>query len=129
MALMLPLLVGCSDKEPTGPGSDPLIGTWRVTRFEAFGVDAIALGLSMTISFTGAKTYTAQLTDPSGDSCDNGATTCTETGAYTSTSTQITLDPGTDDEVTLAYSIQGITMTFTGNLDGIPVTMVLERQQ
>ena len=126
MVVLLPLAVSCSDSETTGPDSDRLVGTWQVTSFQAFGIDVIQQGMSMTLTLTAAKTYTIVITDDAIGTCDQ-ATTCTETGTYSSTSTEITIDPATDDEVTFNYSIQGSTMTFTGNIDGTPVTMVLQR--
>jgi hypothetical protein len=124
--MLMPLIVACSGDESTGPDSDPLVGTWQVTSFQTLGVDAIDLGMSMQVTLTSAKTYTLVITDDAFGACDAG-TSCTETGSYSSTSTQITLDPG-PDEVTFNYSIQGNTMTFTGNIDGDPVTVVLQRQ-
>jgi lipocalin-like protein len=127
MAVLMPLVVSCSDDESTGPDSDPLVGTWQVTSFEALGVDAIDLGMSMQITLTAAKTYTFVITNDALGSCD-GATSCTQSGTYSSTSTQITFDPGDPDEVTLNHSAQGTTMTLTGDIDGDPVTIVLQRQ-
>ena len=39
VAMLLPLVISCSDNDTTGPASDPLVGTWQVTRFEAFDID------------------------------------------------------------------------------------------
>jgi hypothetical protein len=37
------------------------------------------------------------------------------------------MDPNTEDEVTFNYSINGTTMTFTGDIEGTQVTMILRR--
>jgi hypothetical protein len=126
LAALLPLAASCSDSETTGPAADPLVGTWDVTSFQAFGVDFIEQGMTMRITLTASKTYTVVVTDDALGTCET-ATDCTETGSYSSTSTQITIDPGLEDEVTFNYSIQGTTMTFTGDIDGTPVTIILQR--
>ena len=127
MAVLLPIASACSsDDDPTAPGADPLVGTWQVTSFQALGSDLIAQGMTLTITLSAAKTYTIVVTDDLLGTCDQG-TTCTETGSYSSTSTQITIDPGLEDEVTFNYSIQGNSMTFTGSIDGNPVTVVLQK--
>ena len=125
-AALFSMAAACSDSETTGPAEEQLVGTWDVTSFQAFGVDAIQQGMSMELTLTAGKTYTIVITDDFLGTCDP-ETSCTESGSYSSTSTQITMDPGTEDEVTFNYSISGSTMTFTGNIEGIPVTMILRR--
>lgn len=126
MAVLLPLAAACSDDETTGPAADPLIGAWQVTSFQAEGMDFIALGMTMRITLTAAKTYTVIVSGDLIGTCDPVAN-CTETGSYSSTSTQLTIDPGTADAVTFNYSITGATMTFTGDIDGTAVTIVLQK--
>ena len=126
MALLLPLAISCSDNDSTGPDAGQLVGTWDVTSFQAFGIDIIQQGTTMELTLTASETYTIVITDDFLGTCDPEPT-CTETGSYSSTSTQITLDPNTEDEVTFNYSINGTTMTFTGNIEGTQVTMILRR--
>ncbi len=126
MAVLFPLAAACSDSGTTGPAEERLVGTWDVTSFQVLGVDVIGQGMTMQLTFTAGKTYTIVITDDVIDACE-AATECTETGSYSSTSTRITMDPGTADEVTFDYSINGTTMTFTGDIDDIPVTLVLRR--
>lgn len=127
MALLLPLAVACSDNDATGPAPDPLAGTWQATSFEALGIDVIDLGMSMRLTLTAARTYTMVITNDAIGACDEDSS-CTAAGTYSSTSTQLTFDPGLEDEVTFTYLIQGSTMTLTGDIDGTPVTMVLQKQ-
>lgn len=126
MALLLPLAAACSDSETTGPDADQLVGTWDVTSFQAFGIDIIQQGTTMELTLTAARTYTIVITDDLLGLCEP-ATSCTETGTYSATSTRITMDPNTEDEVTFNYSINGTTMTFTGDIEGTQVTMILRR--
>ena len=46
-AMVLPLALACSDRESTGPKTNPLVGTWQVTSLEAMGIDMIQPGMSM----------------------------------------------------------------------------------
>lgn len=126
MAALLQLAVACSDKDATGPSSDGLVATWQATSFQVEGFDVIQQGMGVKITLTAGKTYTLVITNDFTGACEDSPN-CTDTGAYSSTSTQITLDPGTPDEVTFNYAIQGSTMTLTGDIDGIPVTMKLQR--
>ena len=126
VTVLLPLAIACSDNDATGPSSDGLVATWQATSFQVLGFDAIQQGMGARLTLTAARTYTFLITNDITDACE-GATTCTDTGAYSSTSTQITLDPGTPDAITFNYAIQGSTLTLTGDIEGIPVTMVLQK--
>jgi hypothetical protein len=127
LVVLVPVLVSCSsdDDEPAGP-SDPLVGTWNATSFVAGTDDVIALGMDLSIALSAAGTYTLTVTNDLIEACD-GAANCTQTGSYTATSTQLTMDPGTVDTITFGYTIQGTTLTLSGNIDGTPVTVVLTR--
>jgi len=126
IATLLPLAVGCSDKDSTGPDTNALVGTWNVTSFEAFGIDVIQFGMTMKFTFTAAETYSLVITGDAIGGCETSSD-CTENGTYSATTTRITMDAGTPDEVTFNYSIQGTRLTFTGDIEGTPVTIVLQR--
>jgi len=123
---LLGALVGCGDDDdPTGVAAD-LVGTWEVTRFQAVGFpDFVAAGMSLTITLT-EDDYTFTVTNDLVGICE-GAADCTDSGTYGATSSQITLDPGTPDAITFNYEIQGSTMTWTGSIGGIPVTIEATR--
>ena len=125
-AMVLPLALACSDSESTGPKTNALVGTWQVTSLEAMGIDMIQLGMSMKLTFTAGNTYTIVIKDDIFDYCDTG-TSCTESGSYAVTATQVRMDPGTEDEVTFNYSVQGATLTFTTDVEGTRLTMILNR--
>src|SRR5262245_56944698 len=125
-AMVLPLALACSDSESTGPKTNALVGTWQVTSLEAMGIDMIQLGMSMKFTFTAANTYTLVINDDTFGLCDTGSS-CTESGRYVFTATKVTMDPGTEDEVTFDYTIQGAKVTFTTVVDGTRLTMILER--
>ena len=126
LAALFSLAAACSDSETTGPDAGQLVGTWNVTSFQAFGIDVIQEGMTMKLTLTAGKTYTMVITDDFFGSCESAAS-CTESGSYSSTSTRITMDPNTEDEVTFNYSINGTTMTFTGDIEGTQVTLILRR--
>jgi len=96
------------------------------THAKAQFLDVIQEGMTMKLTLTAGKTYTIVITDDVFGSCE-AAASCTESGSYSSTSTRITMDPNTEDEVTFNYSINGTTMTFTGDIEGTQVTMILRR--
>ena len=126
IATVLPLAVACSNKDSTGPDANALVGTWQVTSFQAFGVDVIQLGMTMKFTFTATDTYSLVITGDAFGGCETSSD-CTENGTYAATTTRITMDAGTPDEVTFNYSIQGARLTFTGDVEGTPVTIVLQR--
>ena len=127
LAIALPATLGCGDSSKgTGPGSQ-LVGSWNATSFQVPGTDLIADGMSLTMTFTSGGSYTLQFTNaPAGTFCQAG-TNCTESGSFTSTASTLTFDPGTVDETTFNYVIQGTTVTVTGVIEGDQVTIVLEK--
>jgi hypothetical protein len=126
LALALVFIPACSDDDPVAPGADPIIGTWQVTSFVGLGQDFIANGMSMTITLAADGDYTFAIANDLIGSCDVGSN-CADSGTYTATSTQITIDPGTADAVTFNYSINGNTMTWTGSIDGNAATVTMVR--
>jgi hypothetical protein len=127
LVLLLPALVSCSsdDDDPAGPG-DPILGTWNATSFQAGTDDFIAQGMDLSIALSADDTYTLTVANDLIGACEPDLS-CSQTGSYAATSTQLTIDPGTADAVSFSYAIQGNTMTLTGSIDGIPVTIVLTR--
>jgi len=121
-------VAGCSDSETsTAPGVNAaVVGTWNATSFVVMGNDLIPpLGVSFVFNANG--TFALNFTNDQGDFCDPMEVNCGETGNYTSTSTTITLDPGTADETTLSYSISGSTMTINATVDGEAIVVVLNK--
>jgi hypothetical protein len=119
-------LPGCSGGDSTGPGPS-LVGTWNATSFSALGVEFIAQGMGLSITFTVGGAYTLTITNDLIGACDPDAN-CSQSGTYTATASQVTIDPETADAVTFAYTIQGETLTLAGSVDGVPVAIVLRRQ-
>jgi hypothetical protein len=116
------LAAGCSsDDDGTEPTSQ-LVGTWNAISFQGLGQDFVAQGMTFRLTLTSSGTYTLVITNDLIGSCDPGPD-CSQTGTYSATATQFTLDPGTIDSVTFSYAIQGNTMTFTGSIDGNAVSI------
>jgi hypothetical protein len=109
----------------TGP-NNALYDSWNATSFQALGTDFIADGMTLVITFNVAGTYTLDITNDLIGACDPDPD-CTTGGDFTGSASQITLDPGSPDEVTFNYSIVGTTLTLTGSIEGNPVTITLER--
>lgn len=117
--------LACSDDETTAP-VDPLIGTWQVSSFQALGEDAILNGMTMSITLETGGDYTFVVTGDQVGICGQ-VSSCTETGDYTSTTTQLVIDPSGGDAVTFTFAIVGSTMTWTGSIDGNAVTVVMTK--
>jgi len=126
MAVLFSLAAACSDDDATGPDADTLVGAWNVTSLQAFGVDVIDLGTTMVVTLTDNDNYSIVITGDILEMCAT-AVGCTQTGSYSATSTQITLDPGLATEIIFDYSLSGTTMTATGNVNGTPINMILRK--
>jgi len=129
---LLVTLPACSGDDPSGPGGsggnqDAYVGTWTAQSFTVQGTDFIAMGMGLQATFT-TSTYSLTVTDDIVGICDfAGTTDCTSTGDLSGTSSQVTFDPGTQDEVVFNYTVLGSSMTFSGSIDGQPVTIVFSK--
>lgn len=118
---------GCGSDGGNGPG-EALIASWDASSFTAQGNDFIADGMSLIMTFASGGTYTLDVTNDLVDICDTGpGTDCIVTGSFSSSGGQLTVDPGTVDEVVFDFTIQGTTLTLTGDIGGTPATIVLTR--
>ena len=72
----------------------------------------------------GGQSFT--VANDQGGLCDVG-TSCTETGSYTASDTQIILDPNEDPQ-TLNYLISGSTVTVNADMEGTPITLVMDKE-
>ncbi len=123
-ATLTPVLSGCSSDGGSGP-SNSLGGDWDVTSFTALGSDAIANGMTFSMTLAGGD-YTFVVTNDLIGVCDQ-LTDCTITGSYTQTGSTITFDPGDVDAVTLNFTLQGNNATLTGSIDGNAVTITMTK--
>lgn len=123
-------LSACSDDDnPAGPGGnqDAYVGTWTATSFVVSGMDLIDLGMGLQATLT-TSSYSLTVTDDVVGICEgSGSTDCTETGTLSGSGSQVTFDPGTADEVVFDYTIVGSNMTFTGAIDGEPVSITFHK--
>lgn len=119
------LLPACDDS--TSPDDTTLEGTWTATSFTALGTDFIAQGMQLGVTLDASGTYDIEVEDDQVGMCDPGPD-CSREGSYTSTDTQVVLDPGTDDEVAFSYSITGTTMTWSGAVQGVAATVTLTKE-
>ncbi len=125
--LLLSLAAACSSKDSSSPGADPWVGTWHVTSFVITGLgDVIAGGMTLTGTLNSNGTYSFAYTNDVIGACSSG-TSCTRTGNYSHSGNTLTIDSGTADAVTFNYAISGSTMTWTGTIDGTPVTITLAK--
>ena len=117
----------CSDDDDdtTGPGNTAVVGTWETTSFTANDTDFIANGMTLTATFDGDGTYTFDVTNDQVGICGGVVTDCSSSGDYTASASTVTIDAGSVDAVTFDYDIDGTTMTWTGEIDGIPATITL----
>ena len=123
-------LSACSDDDnPAGPGGnqDAYVGTWTATSFVIAGMDLIDLGMGVQATLT-TSTYSLTVTDDVVGICDQaGSSDCTESGTLSGSGSQVTFDPGTQDQAVFDYTIVGSNMTFTGEIDGEPVSITFHK--
>ncbi len=129
LATALVFATGCGDDNGTGPGNtDPVVATWQVSSFSDGTTDFITAGMSMKITLSSSDTYSFMVTNDQVGTCSgNIGSNCTSNGPYTHTSSQLTIDSGTQDAVTFNYTINGSTMTWTGTIDTTPVTITMTK--
>jgi hypothetical protein len=125
--LALALLPACGDEDDgsMNPGAS-LQGTWEADTFSAGGTDYVATGLGVTITFT-ATTFVVDVTgDTNGVVCDTPGD-CVNTGTLSYTSSTITFDAGTADEITFNYTVTATTLTLSGDIDGTALSATFTR--
>lgn len=115
----------CSSSTPASPEAR-LAHTWQATSFVALDQDFVLQGLDLTVTLTSTGTYSLNINNDLIGACD-GDTNCTQTGTYTATDTEITLDPSDSDPTTFDYTLSGTTLVLDGDIDGTPVTITLAR--
>jgi hypothetical protein len=138
--LLLALLVGVlgcgGDDNPadSGAGSDgsELAGSWTATSFTADGNDGIDLGMLVTMTFAVSSsssalravsgTWTVDIANDVMDLCDSGPD-CISSGAFEVVDGSLVFDPGTQDELTWAYSVTGTTLSMSASIDGTAVVI------
>ncbi len=120
--VILPLVLGCGDDDGTGTNENPLVGTWSATSVLVGGVEVVdGTGFSITVTLRSDLTMSASYSGNTSPIWCGGASSCTENGTYTYTSTVLTIcDPGCEDPA--QYTISGSTLTYT--LDVVVFTFV-----
>ena len=130
VAVMLaaaPFAFGCSSDGFIDEPSTTIVGTWNATHITAQGTNLVQLGMGATATFNSPNTYSFSITGDLAGICAP-ATSCTQTGTWAATATQLTLTPSVGDPLSFSYSIIGSTMTWTGTLAGIAATVTLVKQ-
>lgn len=120
-------LAACGDDDPSGPEAT-IIGEWDITGFVALGTDFIALGMDMDATLTEAGTFSIGVTNDQAEICEGEiGDSCSIDGDFTYTATTITINPGEEGEGTFDYTVSTSSMTWTGDIDGTPVTITFAR--
>lgn len=129
LTTLLAAATACDNEDIVIPDGDvTIVGTWQATSFAGLGTDLIADGMTLSATLSASNTYTFDVTGDAAGICPGGGPDCTGvSGSYTATETEVTIDPGEEDEVTFAYDIQGTIMTWTGSIDGTPVVITWVR--
>ncbi len=125
--VLLPLSISCGD-DGTSPDENTVVGIWDALTFSALGTDLIADGMSLTVSLGEGESYTFAFRNDLVGACEPGPN-CTQAGTYELTGTNLSFDPFEGDPFSFAFSFQnsGSGMTWTGMIDGNPVTVTLEK--
>jgi len=126
--LLFLLVLGNACSDSTSPKEEAtVVGTWNATSFSALGTDLILDGMTLAATLQEDGTYSFAFTDDQIGACNPGPD-CTSTGTYLVSGAPITLDQGTNDEVTFTYSLQGSGMTWSGSINAVPATITFSRQ-
>lgn len=129
---VVPIAGACNGDGTTAPlVPAQLVGTWDATSLSAGGIDLLAAGYGLSLTFTGDGGYGILIT---GDNpanplfCDDPpAASCSDSGDFTATGSQITLNPGTVDQTVLSYTVSGSTLTVTTTIDGIMLQATFDK--
>lgn len=127
---VLGLATACSSSSDssTNPTVDPLIGTWHVTSYTAPIVgDVIQQGMTVTVTIAEDNSYSLAITGDQVGACTAPATSCSQSGTWSTSGNTITLTQSSTDVTSFTYAISGSTMTWTGSIDGIPVTITMAK--
>lgn len=128
--LLLFLSQGCSKEEnpvvpPSGGGNNALIGTWNASSATKDG-GANLISADNTVKFTFTATnYTYNGT---GQFCDEGSETCTQTGTITATATNFTITWSDGDSETNNYTLSGNNLTIITTQDDGTYTFICQKQ-
>ena len=129
LALSLSVAVGCSN--PLTPES--IAGTYRASTFALSGgatEDVLALGGSLTITFSAGGTTSGSLFVPAA-SFDSGGVdfTADMAGTFVLENDSITLTQAAESFVReITWTVDGNRISGTGTFSGVTVTIVLSRQ-
>ena len=126
LILSLSLTVGCSD--PLTPES--IAGTYRASTFALSGgatEDVLAVGGSLTITFSAGGTTSGTLFVPAASAASGGMDfTADMAGTFTLENDSITLTQAADSFVRdLAWIYDGGLINGTGTFSGVTITVVL----
>jgi hypothetical protein len=118
----------------TDPDEDPVInapflGSWDATSFVVAGEELVVPGAFFFVNFgffsDGSYGFSVG-GDDDGVICDVPPS-CFDEGDFSHTSTVITLDPGTADELKLSYTVSGNTLNVSGTLNGTAFAGIFEK--
>jgi hypothetical protein len=123
LAALTPTFIACGDSFEPVP---ELLGSWNATSLVVDGFDLMGDGMTLRFTFSDDGGYTYTVAGDQLDFCDPGPN-CSDGGDYTATTSQVTFDPGTDDEETYSYTIAGNTLVITATFGGSPLTFTFQR--
>lgn len=125
-AAVMSVAASCDDDDDdTNPTPNPLVGTWDATSLMLPTGDAIQGGMALNIVIGSTGTIALNVTGDMLGLCNPGPD-CTLSGSWTSTANTITITSGTD-VITLNYTLVGEEMTWTGTIEGVATTVVLDK--
>ena len=123
-AALTMFVVACSDGGFEPPAG--LVGTWNATALVVDGLDLMDEGMTLRFTFTEDAEYSYTVTGDMLDFCEVGPG-CSDGGDFSTTSNQITFDPGSTDEETFSFTIAGDVLTVTATIDGSLFVFTFEK--
>ena len=123
-AALVVVAVGCGDSTTEPPPG--LVGTWNATSIVVGGIDLMDDGMTLRFTFTADGQYSYTVTNDFLDFCDPGPN-CSDSGRFAATSSQITFDPGPDEE-TFSYTVSGNSLGVSAVIDGFTFAFTFDKQ-
>jgi hypothetical protein len=130
LLMLIPWLVGAAgcggDESTTEPVPTALLGSWVAISMMAGTQDLAVQGMNLSVHFSADGEYSYLISDDLLGMCEAGPD-CNGWGEFSATATRLILDPGTSEAQSFAYSISGDTLTLTGSVQGVAVSLMFER--
>lgn len=127
--LIVAVASACSESATEPDIDEAFIGSWITTSVIVDGEELVSpeSPFYVNVGLWDDASYSLIVRgDESGLFCD-GSASCNEDGDYSYSGSTITFDPGTEDALSVQYSVDGDVLSLSGSIDGTTFSALLER--